>query len=78
MLTPERIADIAAELRNTEGCNDMTLARAIEAEVRKQYEALIRQMLEAFKTDRLEIEDWPEASRAAIAAAKARLGDTNG
>lgn len=53
-------------------------ARAIEAEVRKDYDALIRQMLEAFKTDRLEIEDWPEASRAAIAAAKARLGDANG
>ena len=55
------------------GCDDCTISRLREQQ--RQDTELIRQMLDAFKTDRLEIEDWPELSRAAIAAAKARLGE---
>ena len=48
-------------------------ARAIEAEVRKQDEALIRQMLEALeKVD--QVMPFPVA-RQEITAARARLGD---
>ena len=46
-LTPERIEEICAELRNTVGCSNTTLARAIEAEVHKQDTELIRQMHDA-------------------------------
>jgi len=49
------------------------LKEAIEAEVRKQDTALIRQMLEALKKDRHDIDDWPEDSRNAAAALRARL-----
>lgn len=51
----------------------VTFARAIEAEVRKDDEALIRQMLEALE---FEAGNWklvPELTQAAIAAARARL-----
>lgn len=53
--------------------NPTPFARAIEAEVRKQDTALIRQMLEALKKDRHDIDDWPEDSRNAAAALRARL-----
>ena len=49
------------------------LKEAIEAEVRKQDTALIRQMLEALKKDRHDIDDWAEDSRNAAAALRARL-----
>lgn len=46
---------------------------AIEAEVRKDYTALIRQLVEALRIDRIETEDWPADSRIAIDALRARL-----
>ena len=46
-------------------------ARAIEAEVRKQDEALIRWMLEALETAGV----YPPSAQAAITAARARLGE---
>ena len=45
-------------------------ARAVEAEVRKRDEALIRQMLEALETAGV----YPPSAQAAITAARARLG----
>lgn len=51
----------------------VTFARAIEAEVRKDDESLIRQMLEALE---FEAGNWklvPELTQAAITAARARL-----
>jgi len=42
-------------------------------EAREQVEPLVKQMLEAFESDRLDVEDWPEASRTALAAARAWL-----
>ena len=44
---------------------------AVEAEVRKQDEALIRQMLEALETAGA----YPPSAQAAITAARARLGE---
>ncbi len=70
-LTPERIEEICADLRNTVGCNNTTLARAIEAEVRKRDEALIRWMLEALETAGV----YPPSAQAAITTARARLGE---
>ena len=49
------------------------LKEAIEAEVRKQDTALIRQLVEEKKKDRHDIDDWPEDSRNAVAALRARL-----
>lgn len=50
---------------------EMVHARAIEAEVRKQDDELIRQMLEALETAGV----YPPSSQAAITAARARLGE---
>ena len=47
------------------------VCRAIEAEVRKQDEALIRQMLEALETAGV----YPPSAQAAITTARARLGE---
>ena len=74
------------DLWNAHGAYDMScaeafvFARAIEAEVRKQDEALIRQMLEVLEY----VRNTPEAeydskaalskAQAAITAARARLG----
>ena len=44
---------------------------AIEAEVRKQDDALIRQMLEALETAGV----YPPSAQAAITTARARLGE---
>ena len=44
---------------------------AVEAEVRKQDDALIQQMLEALETAGI----YPPSTQAAIAAARARLGE---
>ena len=82
-LSDDRIFEIAeaygtldSEYRRAE------FARAIEAEVRKQDEALIRQMLEALNTcDESYGFNGPyqfhddEAVEAAITAARARLGE---
>ena len=48
-------------------------ARAIEAEVRKSDDARIRNFVAAIKLDRHEWEDWPEDSRKAFEALRARL-----
>lgn len=50
-------------------------ARDIEAEVRKQDDALIRNFVAAIKLDRHDWEDWPEDSRKAFEALLARLED---
>lgn len=47
-------------------------AHAVEAEVRKQDDALIQQMLEALETAGV----YPPSSQAAITAARARLENT--
>ena len=75
MLTPEQI-DLAIQQHVDPVATYGRLhnfARAIEAEVRKQDEALIRQMLEALeKVD--QAMPFPVA-RQAITAARARLGE---
>ena len=49
---------------------------AVEAEVRKQDEALIRNFVAAIKLDRHDWEDWPEDSRKSFEALRAWLGGT--
>ncbi|GDY37280.1 hypothetical protein [Acidovorax sp. NB1] len=71
-LSDVQIAEIwcAMPVLSSEPLEAIAFARAIEAEVRKQDEALIRQMLEA-----LESADYNHAGvSAAITAARARLG----
>lgn len=84
-LTDEQLAEM---MRDTWGCASIaprhaeTFARAIEAEVRKQDEALIRQMLEALNTCD-ESDGYTglrqffdeKAVESAITAARARLGE---
>ena len=77
MLSDERIAEM---MRETWGAANIaprhaeTFARAIEVEVRKQDEALIRQMLEALeKVD--QVMPFPVAKQE-ITAARARLQNT--
>ena len=48
-------------------------AHAVESEVRKQDEALIRNFVAAIKLDRHDWEDWPEDSRKAFEALRAWL-----
>ena len=77
-------AQIAEMMRDTWGCASIAprhapkFARAIEAEVRKQDTALIRQLVEALENSHAtlwEEEDDPSRpAHAAIAAARARLG----
>ena len=74
MLSDERIAEM---MRETWGAANIaprhaeTFARAIEAEVRKQDEALIRWMLEALETAGV----YPPSAQAAITTARARLSE---
>jgi hypothetical protein len=87
MLTPENKAVIYARA-DQKMRSDVNLSwreaivAEVEAEVRKQDDALIRQMLEALEQSNATIweeDDDPERPiQAAIAAAKARRGDTNG
>lgn len=88
MLSDEQIAEM---MRETWGCASIAprhavgFARAIEAEVRKDYEALIRQMLDALETC-YSADDYngpyqyqfhdDKAVEAAIIAARARLENT--
>ena len=76
-LSDADIARIAATPCAVAGSYVHTFARAIEAEVRKSDEALIRQMLEALENSNAtlwEEEDDPERpAHAAITAARARL-----
>lgn len=72
-LTPERI-DLAIQQHVDPVATYGRLhnfARAIEVEVRKQDDALIQQMLEALETAGI----YPPSTQAAIAAARARLGE---
>lgn len=71
-LTPELIDELA-EYHGLDFAVYEPFARAIEAEVRKDDEALIRQLVEALRIDRIETEDWPADSRIAIDALRARL-----
>lgn len=70
-LTPEQIDAI-----NTRTLGHQHFARAIEAEVCKDYDALIRQMLEAL-TAPCAGEELLALKQAAIAAARARLLDSD-
>ncbi|WP_440110233.1 hypothetical protein [Acidovorax sp. BL-A-41-H1] len=76
MLTPERLTEMRRADNGALNFVSMRafeiIARAVEAEVRKQDDALIRQMLEALKTAGC----YPPSSQAAIAAAKARLAES--
>ena len=49
------------------------MIREVESEVRKQDDALIRNFVAAIKLDRHDWEDWPEDSRKAFEALRARL-----
>lgn len=80
-LTPERIDEIAGSMPGGvegffKGWGWYQFARAIEAEVRKDDEALIRQMLEALENSSDLVFKNPakaEAREAAITAARNRL-----
>ena len=81
MLTPEQI-DLAIQQHVDPVATYGRLhnfARAIEAEVRKQDEALIRQMLEALEQSNAtlweEDDDPSRPAHQAITAARARLGE---
>lgn len=71
MLSNEEVQDIIGFGDPTQ--QELHLVQLGYDAARKQDTELIRQMLDAFKADRLDIDDWPEASRAAITAALARL-----
>ena len=87
MLSDDRIAEM---MRDTWGCASIAprhaeaFARSVEAEVRKDYDALIRQMLEALEScytddNGEEIEDGFDKKKveAAKYAARARLLDSD-
>lgn len=71
MLTPERIDCIAGP---ADYFDRRVFARAIEAEVRKDYDALIRQMLEAMENvDVNAVGKAADEYDAVVGAARARL-----
>ena len=75
-LTPgqiDRLIQQADGLAPKEGSIFRALAKLTEAEVRKQDTELIRQLVEALRGDRIDIEDWPADSRIALDALCARL-----
>lgn len=80
-LTPEQIdAEAFARWGDMKGaplamCRGF--ARAIEAEVRKDDESLIRQMLEALEWEAGSWKTDPERTKSAITAARARLLDSD-
>lgn len=82
MLSDEQIREHWNSYSPTKGIE--SFARAIEAEVRKQDDALIRQMLEALETYQAFIDDahiidgqwhWLDDAKPATTAARARLGE---
>lgn len=76
MLNDEQINQLtqhADGLAAKEGSIYRALVKLTEAEVCKQDEALIRQFAEALEKDRHDTDDWPEDSRDAVAALRARL-----
>lgn len=68
--TIHRYADVCTPNTETGSLNYKAFARAIEAEVRKDDEALIRQLVEALESQ-CGVRDQEES--AAITAARARL-----
>ena len=81
-LTPEQIDRLIQQadgLAPKEGSIFRALAKLTEAEVRKQDEALIRQLVEALENSNAtlweEDDDPSRPAHAAITAARARLGD---
>ena len=70
-LSDEQIRELAEDGLFFSSIYEIT--RAIEAEVRKDDEALIRNFVAAIKLDRHDWEDWPEDSRKAFEALRARL-----
>lgn len=81
MLTPEKIRELWENYSPTKGIE--SFARSVEAEVRKDYDALIRQMLEALDATHgwwgngewygSKTPHWHELTSVARAAARARL-----
>lgn len=94
MLTDEKIRSLwdghTVPAFGKTGINPIVFARAIEAEVRKDYEALIQQLVEALEAGLEEViatgecegvlfgpdQHVDEKLQAAIAAARARLKET--
>lgn len=72
MLSDERIAEICGALEQ-QGDAMRQFARAIEEEVRKQDEALIRQLMEAAALPSMKTEAMLRQRDMAIDAARARL-----
>lgn len=76
MLTPEQIHDCFQQSSRDKSKERILIARAIESEVRKDYDALIRQMLEALENHDGNYKLSKSAGAAvdaAITAARARL-----
>lgn len=73
-LTPEKINDLAHDCAHL---TDEEFARAIEAEVRKQYDALILQLVEALENSDAALwehdDDPSRPVHAAITAGRAQL-----
>ena len=78
-MTPERITELSDRLLRVVGAGYVRpqdaegFARAIESEVRKRDTELIRQLMEALEKDKHDTGDWPDDSRNALAAMRARL-----
>ena len=74
-LTPEQIDSAYRKVWSTvpHAQRLSAFALEIEAEVQKQDMALIQQLVEALRSDRIDIEDWPADSRIALDALRARL-----
>lgn len=74
MLSDSRISSLYFEAMGSQHLREQDrkmvtrFAHAVESEVRKQDDALIRNFVDAIKLDRHDWEDWPEDSRKAFDA----------
>lgn len=74
MLSDSRISSLYFEALGSQRLREQDrkmvtrFAHAVESEVRKQDDALIRNFVDAIKLDRHDWEDWPEDSRKAFDA----------
>lgn len=74
MLSDSRISSLYFEALGSQHLREQDrkmvtrFAHAVESEVRKQDDALIRNFVDAIKLDRHDWEDWPEDSRKAFDA----------
>ena len=74
MLSDSRISSLYFEALGSQHLREQDrkmvtrFAHAVESEVRKQDDALIRNFVDAIKLDRHDWEDWPEDSREAFDA----------